>query len=195
MRKFAITIIFVLAGAVLAGGTFAAVEKSEVRDFRSELTGGMWHASPMLGSGWSNRLGFWEDATFIYAANQMDGMTRERYIKGEWSINPDGLLTLNCREILKWEGGEIVPAVGSTGTETEIINATFVKVKNDQAKTIEIRAGDYVNDDSTPHPWKICLQDNGAIWGGDGWFWKYEGDWDLEELRNEYKIAEAGVVK
>ena len=188
MKKlFVIALLFCLAIEMSA---FAAGEKSEVRDFRSELTGGMWHASPVLGSGWSSRLGFLEDDTFIYATNQMDGMTRERYIAGEWSINQDGLLTLHCRETLKWEGGEVAPAIGSTATETEIINATLVKVKHDTAKVIEIHVGDYVHDDSTPRPWKICLPDGGAVWGGDGWFWKYEGDWDLEELNNEYKIAE-----
>ncbi|MCL1876335.1 MAG: hypothetical protein FWF87_08780 [Synergistaceae bacterium] len=191
MKKIFLTTIICAAifsiFLVNASGAFAAGEKT--RDYRNELTGGMWHASPVLGSGWSNRLGLWEDNTFIYAANQMDGMTRERFIAGEWSINPDGLLTLSCRETLKLEGGEVVSAMGSTFSETEIINATLVKVKHDPTKTIEIRVGDYVHDDSTPHPWKISLPDDGAIWGGDGWFWKYEGDWDLEELRNEYKMA------
>ena len=181
MKKFVTALV--LAGSIFAGGAFAAG-----RDFRSELLGGMWHASPVLGSGWSERLGLLDDSTFIYAASEMDGETRERFITGEWSVSSDGLLTLHCREALKWEGGEVVPAMASTGTETEIINATLVKVKTDEV--IEIRVGEYVYDDSTPRPWKICLPDGGAIWGGDGWWWKYEGDWDLEELRNDYKLAD-----
>ena len=166
---------------------------AEGRDFRSELVGGMWHASPMLGSGWSQRLSFL-DSTFIYAASEMDGETRERFISGEWSVSSDGLLTLSCHVALKWEGGEVVSAAGSMGTEKEIINAVLVKVKYDPAKKIEIRVGDYVYDDSTPRPWKICLPDSGAIWGGSGWWWKYEGDWDLDELRESYENANSETL-
>jgi hypothetical protein len=171
----------------------AAPNVDEERDFRSELTGGMWHASPVLGSGWSKRLGFLNDSTFIYTASEMDGETRERFITGEWSVSSDGLLTLVCRETLKWESGEVVPATGSTGTEKEIINAVLVRVKYDPVK-IEIRLGDYVYDESTPHPWKIRLPDSGAIWGGDGWWWKYEGDWDLDNLRDSYESADSKAV-
>ena len=182
MRK---PIVFAFVIALVVSGAFTAFAAG--RDFRSELTGGMWHASPVLGSGWSKRLGLMDDSTFIYAASQMDGQTRERFITGEWRMSSDGLLKISCRETLKWEGGEVVPAMGSTGTEKEIINATLVKVMLD--KKIEIQIGNYVYDDSTPHPQRICLPDNGAIWGGDGWWWKYEGDWDLEELRKDYKRA------
>ena len=152
----------------------------------------MWHESPVLGSGWSKRLGLYDDFTFIYAASGMDGETRERFITGEWSVSSDGLLTLSCREVLKWEGGKAAPAIGSTGTETEIIDAELVKVKYNPAKKIEIRVGDYVydDDDETPHPWKICLPDKGAMWGGDGWWWKYEGDYDLDELRETCESME-----
>jgi hypothetical protein len=173
----------------------AAPGTSKERDFLFELTGGMWHASPVLGSGWSGRLGFLDDATFIYAANEMDRETRVRFVTGEWSVSSDGWLTLFCKEALRWDGGEVVPAMASTATETEIINADLVKVKYAPVERIDIRVGDYVYDDSTPRPWKICLQDGGAIWGGDGWWWKYAGDWDLNELRESYESAEAEAIK
>ena len=190
LKKF--LAVLVLASSFFAGGAFAGVtgETGEKRDFSSELLGGMWHASPMLGSGWSLRLSFLDDSTFIYAASEMDGETRERFIKGEWSVSPEGLLTLFCREALMWEGGEVVPAMGSMGTETEIMNAEMVKVKYDPVKEVEIHVGDYVYDDSTPRPWKIYLQDGGAIWGGSGWWWKYEGDLDLEDFLSDYKSAD-----
>jgi len=146
-----------------------------------------------LGSGWSQRLSFL-DSTFIYAASEMDGETRERFITGEWTVGSEGLLTLFCYEALKSEGGEVVSAMGSMGTETEIINAVLVKVKYDPVKKIEIRVGDYVYDDSTPRSWKICLPDGGAIWGGSGWWWKYEGDWDLDDLRDSYESANSEAV-
>ena len=184
----------VLAGSFFTCEAFANAGISDVRDFRTELGGGMWHASPMLGSGWSQRLGLLDDSTFIYAASEMDGETRERYISGEWSVSPEGQLTLFCRVALKWEGGEVVTSMGSTGTETEIINADMVKVVYEPVKRIEIRIGDYVYVDSTPRPWKICLPDGGAIWGGNGWWWKYEGVFDLEDLCDDYKNAKAKAL-
>jgi hypothetical protein len=190
MKKLTVIILCVLMLVMLSVCcTEAAPNEGEVRNFRSELTGGMWHASPVLGSGWSNRLGFLDDNTFIYSASEMDGQTRERFIAGEWGVSSDGLLTLFCREALKWEGGEIVPATASTGTDIEIINADLIKVKYNPAKRIEIQIGDYIYDDDTPRPWKINLRDADAMWGGDGWWWKYEGDWDLNDLLDSYKSA------
>jgi len=179
-----------------ACGADAAVDPTgKARDFRSELIGGMWHASYVLGSGWSSRLCFLDDSTFIYAANEMDGETRERFITGGWSVNADGLLTLSCSEVLRWDGGEVVPATASTATATEIINAELVKFEYYPVLEIEIRVGDYVYDDSTPHPWKICLPDGGAIWGGEGWWWKYEGEWDLNDLRESYERAKNLIIE
>ena len=178
LNAFILSIL--ICAALFCSVTIAvAADVSKGRDFRSELTGGMWHAGPSLGSGWSQRLGFWGDSTFIYATSEMDGQTRDRFISGKWNVSPDGLLTLFCHEVLKWEGGTVVPAVGSIGTDVQIENAEMVKQKYDPVKEIVIHIGDYVYDDSTPRPWKICLPDNGAIWGGDGWWWKYEEDLDL----------------
>ena|GEM_PF-7081467 len=181
-----ICVLFLMLALLIPNECAAGSPKESGEERDSRLTGGMWHASPVLGSGWSQRLCFLEDSTFIYAANEMDGETRERFITGEWSVNSDGLLTLVCREVLRWEGGEVVPATASTATATEIINASMVKIEYEPAKTIEIQIGDYIYDDSTPRPWKIHLPDEGAIWGGDGWWWKYEGEWDLNNLRESY---------
>ena len=198
MKKITAIFLCVFMLAALSGyRAEAAPGGGEGRDFRSELTGGMWHASPALGSGWSQRLGLLEGSKFIYAASEMDGETRKRFVTGEWSVSSDGLLTLSCRAALRWEGGEVVPATASTGTETEIINARTVKAEYSPPKKIEIRVGDYVEDhiygDDYPGRWKISLPDDGAIWGGDGWWWKYEGDWDMDDLRDSYgrALAEA----
>jgi hypothetical protein len=188
MKKF--SVVLVLVGSLLASSfALAIAADNTVRDFRSELTGGMWHASPVLGSGWANRLGLLDDSTFVYAASEMDGETRERFIAGDWSVSSDGVLMLLCRETLKWECGEIVPATGSIGTKMEIINARMVKIMHDPSARIEIQVGDYVFGDSTPRPWKICLPDAGEIWGGDGWWWKYVGEYDINELIDSYKNA------
>ena len=189
-------ILLVLAGILLTPSfshVFAAAiseDNANKRDFRKELTGGMWHASPELGHGWSERLGLYNDSTFIYAAAELNGETRDLFIKGEWSVSSEGLLTLTCREVLKLEGGKVVSSQGLIETDTEIIDAKLVKTKYDPLRSIEIRVGEYVQDDNdeTPHPWKIILSDGGAIWGGDRWWWKYKGADNLDELLDSYEF-------
>jgi hypothetical protein len=172
-----------------------AKEKTNKRDYHSELVGGIWHASPVLGSGWSNRLAFLDDFTFIYAASEMDGVTRERFFEGDWTVSPDGLLKMHFRKAIALEGGEVVPATGSIGTAMEIVGAVMFKGVYDWENIVEIRIGDYVFDDSTPHPRKICLPADNTLWGGDGWWWKYDGKNDLEDLINAYTKADTEAVE
>ena len=156
------------------------------RDYRAELIG-LWHASPVLGSGWASRFVLQDDGTFIYAASEMDGETRERFITGTWGVSPDGMLTLDYREILKWEGGEAIPATGSTGTDTEIIGADLVKAVPNPAVKVQTPVGNYIYDKNDPHPWSICFESMGTIW--DGWWWKYESErsHDTQTLIDDYK--------
>ena len=141
------------------------------RDFYHELVG-MWHASRVLGSGWSSRLALLEGYTFIYAANQMDeGAARDRFITGAWGVSSDGILTLYCYEALRMEGGK------------------YVKVKHDPVEKIEVIVGNYVYSISEPHPWSISIESFDSILYG--WWYRYEAQQDLDDLLNDYAIAAA----
>jgi hypothetical protein len=189
--KFLCVLSVILCFGVCAAAAEAALTGKEKRDYRAELGGGMWHASPVLGSGWSNRLAFLEEGVFVYAASTMDGESRERFIAGEWTVSEGGTLTLLIIEVLRWEGGRIAPPGPSMGTKTEIADAEIVREGYDPPRKAKVAVGEYVYDDSTPRPWKIRLPDGGAIWGGDGWWWKYEGDSAIGDLLHDYRHAAA----
>jgi hypothetical protein len=67
---------------------------------------GLWHASPVLGSGWSERYLLCYDGTFLWIASQMDGEARTRYVYGTWSVS-GGNIELDVQLILRLEGGTL----------------------------------------------------------------------------------------
>ena len=67
---------------------------------------GLWQDSPVVGSGYSERLMLYADGTFHMATSQMDGLTRERFRSGTWSIE-DGMLKFTVTDRLLWAGGAI----------------------------------------------------------------------------------------
>ncbi len=87
----------------------------------------LWHASPVLGAGWSERFALYEDGSFIWAANQMDGESTCRYFAGTWEIQ-DGNLLLHSKLVVGWEGGELVEntGIGSFASEQVLLNPTIV---------------------------------------------------------------------
>jgi hypothetical protein len=84
----------------------------------------VWHGSPVMASGWSERFVLYDDGTFIWGANEMDGASRLRYLAGAWDIR-NGTLTLDCYFAVVWEGGTEVQNNGqlaSYGSATVIQN-------------------------------------------------------------------------
>ena len=94
--------LVVLSGGV-AEGTAEAIDMSAAAAPYARL----WHASPVLGSGWNERFALYNDGTFIWAVNQMDGASRLRYILGFWDVQ-DNMLVLSAQVFIVWEGGEVV---------------------------------------------------------------------------------------
>jgi hypothetical protein len=193
MNKGLASLVFVLAGLLFSFSQpiANAAETGKPRDFRAEMAGGVWHASPVLGSGWAERLALFDNETFIYAASQMDGETRLRFVSGEWAISANGQLTLHCREALQWQGGKVVPATGSTGSKTELVNPVTVRAAYTPVLTLRIPIGAYVHDDSYPRPWKLFLPGSGALWRDEGWWWKYQSQMDEDDLRDAYRDTKA----
>jgi hypothetical protein len=105
----------------------------------------LWHGSPVLGSGWSERFALYEDASFIWGASQMDGATRLRFLSGTWDVR-DGNLTLLADLAICWEGGEVVKNTGiaSYVSDEVILNPTVVILKADE--TIVLPVSRIVND-------------------------------------------------
>ena len=90
--------------------TAPAVSSAEISNTQSTLNTddyiGLWQTSPVVGSGYSERLALNSDGTFHMAASEMDGITRERFQYGSWSVE-GSMLKLNVIEQIVWEGGRI----------------------------------------------------------------------------------------
>jgi hypothetical protein len=86
---------------------------------------GLWHGSPVVGAGFSERLLLDKEYSFVWLASQMDGMQRVRARSGYWQIT-GGKLELYATEEIRWEGGYFVPAYASWGTDEVIEDAITV---------------------------------------------------------------------
>ena len=107
-----------------------AESKSGAEDFDDDIElerslYGLWHGSPVVGSGFSERLFLEREYSFVWLASQMDGLQRIRALSGYWEV-ADGKLELTVTEEIRWEGGRLVPAFASWGTEEVIVDAQTV---------------------------------------------------------------------
>ena len=98
----------------------------------------LWHGSPVLGSGWSERFALYDNGSFIWGANQMDGATRLRYFAGTWDVS-QGNLVLTSKLAIAWEGGDIVENPGgSYGSEEVIMNPQIVLSRTEDILTLPL---------------------------------------------------------
>ena len=86
---------------------------------------GLWHNAPVVGSGFSERLFLGEEFDFVWFASQMDGMQRVRARSGSWKVT-GGKLELYATEEIRWEGGLVLPAFESWGSDDVIVDAQTV---------------------------------------------------------------------
>ena len=156
------------SGAQSGANADNSVRTNAGRDYYDELTGCLWHASPVLGSDWASRLALFGDYTFIYSENLMDEDAYVRYITGAWGVSDDGVLTLYYYEALKWEG-------------------KFVKETYKPPEKHEILIGNYVYNENEPHQWSVCFETHDSILYG--WWWKYENQLDIKDLLMDYAKA------
>ena len=133
MKKASLALVLLLALVLTlvvgCGGNDEPTSSSLPPGERAETSSdyvGLWHASPVVGSGFSERLELNANGTFYWAENEMDGVSRERFSSGTWSIN-NGVLTLSVTEKLAWEGGalEFSPIYGSD----VLVNTTLALVE------------------------------------------------------------------
>jgi hypothetical protein len=101
---------------------------------------GVWHASPGVGSGFSERFALYSDGIFVWAANDMDGISRTRYLAGCWDV-AGGQLLLTTTMAVSWEGGEVVDGpYASFATDQVITNPSTVLYRIDQTFLLDLSA-------------------------------------------------------
>ena len=141
---------------------------------------GLWHGSPVLGSGYGIRLALNTDGTYLWAASQMDGQERTRFRSGSWAA-AGGKLKLTATEEIRWEGGSEVPAFASWGTETVIVEArTVLDVLSEPTET--------VCDISPVEPDKDIKNRKTVAIGGRQ-YWELPRPDDLKTLYDDYGAA------
>lgn len=84
---------------------------------------GLWHAMPMVASGYAEIYALFEDGAFLWRESEMDGESRLRERWGNWRVEGDTLILLVGTDLV-WAGGTLEPATGSVGTDSELVGFT-----------------------------------------------------------------------
>lgn len=134
---------------------------------------GLWHAMPCVGSGYAEIYAFFSDGSFVWRENGMDGEARLRERGGCWLLEGDTLLLAVDSEI-RLEGGELVPAAGSTGTDSELTGFKTMSVDYPFPETLRLPVSGPCleeaasNQDLPVDMWRILI-------GGEP-FWRLSDD-------------------
>ncbi|MDR0851130.1 MAG: hypothetical protein LBN36_01410 [Clostridiales Family XIII bacterium] len=101
---------------------------------------GMWHGSPGVGSGYSERFALYDNGVFVWGANEMDGAMAIRYLAGTWDVS-SGELILDATVAIVLEGGELVDndgTLGSYASDQVIVGATLAGYNIEQQFVMNI---------------------------------------------------------
>jgi len=139
---------------------------------------GLWHISPVVGSGFAERLELSDDSTFIWAASQFDGQQRVRFRAGSWLID-DGYITFSVQEEIRWVGGKDAMGWDSWGTAVCYENPDIVKVSFANAKEYRAPLSEVAIDGE--------VLDKRTISIGEMQFWELGSLIDVHEIRLNYE--------
>lgn len=99
---------------------------------------GLWHNSTCVGSGYCELWALYPDGSFRWRENQMDGVSRIRDRWGHWSCKGDSLVVL-VDSVAVWEGGRLVPAECSIGTDSMLVDFAAVILRPARSETLVVR--------------------------------------------------------
>lgn len=87
---------------------------------------GSWQVVPYVAAGYDETYTFNEDGTFTFHYNQMDCAKREISCGGMWQLKGKAIeLSITYSEYLA--GGRYQPPTGSCGSDSELVDASYVK--------------------------------------------------------------------
>lgn len=154
-RIFALLVLCFVFGQVSA----SAQDKVE-----NKLVG-VWQASEAMGSGWSDTYRFFSNGKFVFHANQMDCAKRIVSQSGTWTVK-NNIIYLTITERVVMVGGKLVPAVGSCGSDYELVDAQEKKMTRKMPWRLNLTLGKFTKDDLERLTTKF----------GKTRFWKYNTD-------------------
>lgn len=109
--------------------------------YSQETLTGIWQDAPALGSGWGENYRFFEDGSFAFSHSQMDCQDSIISLGGFYKVKRNRL-KLKFISIEYIQGGKLVPASGSCGSEYaleggNIVTESFVDKKKLKISSIE----------------------------------------------------------
>lgn len=142
-----------------------------------------WHASSVLGSGFSDRFLFLENGTFYFTANGMNYNNRTRYMDGVWRYE-DGVVHLEVHHKVVIEGGKLTDGFASIINYIE--GGVHCKIELQPNEYEEILLPVEITDagEDSPYPNSILLNEvqywdaAGVMYDDmlDAWDWYEDGD-------------------
>lgn len=121
MKKNVIIPAFILV-AILAPGL-----RGQSADAKSQLVG-VWQNSQGVGSGLTDNYQFFDDGTFRFNYNEMDGTKRVLSYSGFWNVYKNRL-HVHISRVTIHIGGRWQPATGSIATDYEIVGGRVIAKK------------------------------------------------------------------
>lgn len=85
---------------------------------------GLWHASPVLASGWNETFGFYKSGKVVFRSNEMNCSNRVIWKSGKWKYE-DGAFIILWEKRCLLQGGKLVKSLGSCASDYEIENGVF----------------------------------------------------------------------
>ncbi|MFZ6010326.1 MAG: hypothetical protein ACOYXT_08245 [Bacteroidota bacterium] len=100
---------------------------------------GIWQAIPEIASGWADTYRFWDNGEFIFHYSQMICDNRTLDYSGTWELTGTENLKLTIKSKTVLEGGKLEPAMGSCGSDYEIVGGEVKEIKLDRVEVQDIR--------------------------------------------------------
>jgi hypothetical protein len=129
---------------------------------------GIWQVIPEVASGWADAYRFFDNGKFIFHYSQMVCDNRTLDYSGTWELTDNQNLKLKIDKKTIIEGGKLVPAMGSCGSDFEIEGGQVkeISLKNIETQTLQISK---ISSDKKNRDLKMVMFDSKS-------FWKLEDD-------------------
>ncbi len=137
---------------------------------------GLWHNSTCVGSGYCELYALLPGGVYEWHENEMDGESRLRTVWGGWELRGD-TLELTADSMLVWEGGRMIAATGSVGTDSQLVDFSAVIRTPAVRDTLAVGLSDYAMDSPGGSPDLPCERPGMDIAGKR--FWRIATDPDV----------------
>lgn len=134
---------------------------------KKDITG-VWQDLPMAASGWSDTYQFFANGKYIFNYSTMDCEKRIIRHLGEYKFQSDTSILLITKTRTIIEGGKLVPAMGSCGTDFQLEDGIIKEIQLTNPEKTQLSISSIVPDKENLDKDKIVV--NGVS------FWRFSKD-------------------